>query len=607
MHAFGPSPLLMAAKPALLRPAQTFTAPDPFKAVLQGRLVSHLQRSAKSPPPAEMPRVKKLPAAEPRRGADPLAESRISRRFRHSRGGQPGEQSRRLPPERLPEAAGLLLLAGVPPERVQELLSDPKVQEQGLSLADFRQVLAGLPGAEHHPTGGTNRAHGPGAALDKLMPPALSALLELIENSPDEVLPLPPSRQPEIAAHLRGAGLSPAAVEALLTSPRVLDQGLTATEVRAAWLKTVLGEDKAPPEGWQVSAPAHYQALGERLHLPLEALPDLRLALLHLGVSPEALAGLEESATPQGLPLGRVWQLLKAGLHQAQAAPEAGANPGRQVMLDAPPAAQEVEQWRQLLLQSGFSPEAVTVLLGSQTPASVAELRARLAGLAPSAAPPETQDAPKPLYLPEDLRLRSLWWENRSAPEPGFGEGERGPTQGSAGQPWTHNFTPESRGEFSAWLNALAAPTVAPGPGLGGGPLGPLSPEMRQAVWSQLEAGILGNLKPGESRFDLVLEPPHLGRVELTLNLKGEHLAVTAMLTRPEVAHLAGAGVEQLVQALAQQGLILSQFQVQVREGRPDNPGFPGQEARAMGRKEPASGDGEAARRRRTGRVDRFV
>jgi flagellar hook-length control protein FliK len=299
--------------------------------------------------------------------------------------------------------------------------------------------------------------------------------------------------------------------------------------------------------------------------------------------------------------------LLRAGLHQAQAAPEAGANPGRQAVLDAPPAAQEVEQWRQLLLQSGFSPEMATDLLGNQTPASVAELRARLAALAPAAPPPKTQEAPKPLYLPEDLRLRSLWWGDHSAPESGLGEGERGLTQESEGQPWTHNFTPENRGEFTAWLNALAAPPAAPGPGLGGGPLGPLSPEMRQVVWSQLEAGILGNLKPGESRLDLVLDPPHLGRVELTLNLKGEHLAVTAMLTRPEVAHWAGAGVEQLVQALAQQGLILSQFQVQVREGRGDNPGFLSQEVRAMGRKEPAPSDGEAARRRRTGRVDRFV
>jgi hypothetical protein len=361
---------------------------------------------------------------------------------------------------------------------------------------------------------------------------------------------------------------------------------------------------------WQVTSRADYQRLWERLRLPAEALPDLRLALQQLGASPEALAGLEEHATPQGIPVGQVWRVVKQCLKEGQAAslPDSAAPSEKQVELSTPPSGEEVKQWRQLLLQTGFSPEVVDGLLGIQPPASEAELRARLAALAPSTPPPNTQEAPKPLYLPENLRLRSLWWENRTGPEAGFGEPEGGQTHASdTGKSWLpQNLAAGNQGSFPSFLTSLAAAPFATDTGVGGSASGPMSPEVRQAFWSQLEAGILGNLQPGESRLNLVLDPPHLGQIELVLNLKGGDLAVTALITRPEVAHLAGAGVEQLVQALSQHGLILSQFQVRVREGGPDPVSLLAAEQKMMGKKEQDSRNGEPARRK-AGRVDRFV
>lgn len=52
--------------------------------------------------------------------------------------------------------------------------------------------------------------------------------------------------------------------------------------------------------------------------------------------------------------------------------------------------------------------------------------------------------------------------------------------------------------------------------------------------------------------------------MELTLSLQGERLVVQALVSRPEVAELARTQVEHLIQALARQGLTLSQFQVHV-------------------------------------------
>jgi flagellar hook-length control protein FliK len=52
-----------------------------------------------------------------------------------------------------------------------------------------------------------------------------------------------------------------------------------------------------------------------------------------------------------------------------------------------------------------------------------------------------------------------------------------------------------------------------------------------------------------------------MGKLHLTLNVKGEMVEVTAITSHPAVAEAGTAGVQQLAQALNQQGLILTQFQ----------------------------------------------
>jgi flagellar hook-length control protein FliK len=131
------------------------------------------------------------------------------------------------------------------------------------------------------------------------------------------------------------------------------------------------------------------------------------------------------------------------------------------------------------------------------------------------------------------------------------------------------------------------------------------APEVRAALWSQLHSGIISNLQPGESQVSLKLNPPELGQIQLTLNLNGQELTVTAVASRPDVAELATQGVQQLLQSLAQQGLVLTQFQVRLQE-------HPGVQTSSLlaGNREKNSESGEKfppPSRRRSSEVDRFV
>lgn len=597
MHAFGPGQSLLAAKAGILRPAQAAPSQDQFLSVLQVRLASHLQRPT-------------LGAAAS--GASPARDQQAGLAAESQGAGrQLPLKDRRLPPERLPELAGALLLAGFPVERLQTLLADPQIQQQGISLEELRQTwqeaLGG--GMPLSPGGAQPQTPVSGLPTQENLPPALTALLDLAAQSPEGVVPMPAARQPEIAALLREAGFSPREVEVLLTSPQVQEKGLTAEMLQAAWLKKAQGQQTESRENFPIGAePAltsrsDYRSLWARLLLPVEAWPDLRLALQQLGATPEALAALEERLTPQGLPLGQVWQVIKQCLVEGQG-DQQGAGKAA-----APPSGPEVEQWRQLLRQAGFSADAVEGLLGVQTPASAAQLRERLTILAPSTLPLQGEENPKPLYLPLNLRLRSFPQGSRPDPDPGLGDRPSGreASPGLGAFPASHPSLPSEPAErFSAFLATPVAMSPPVGPA-GSGSSWTLSPEIRQAFWSQLEAGILGNLQPGKTRLTLSLDPPQLGHMELSLHLEGQDLAVTAIITRPEAAHLAGAGLEQLAQALQQHGLTLSQFQVHVPEGIAQTGGVASHSGKDMQKKHPSPGGGDSMRRRDAGRVDRFA
>ncbi len=610
MHAFAPALPLLASKTALIGPNRSLPPLDSFKTVLQGRLAARLRRVAAGGAAKKQKAPQELAKPESQTPANRRRRSVISRQTGSSRGGP-----RTVPPERLPEAAAVLLQAGFPLEPLERLLTDPQIQKEGLNLDDLRRAWREVQADAS--TGAGSEPDGLAARLSEMSPsPALAGLLELIEQSPGKILPIPATRQPEIAALLSEAGFTPGQIESLLASPQVQEHGLTAEVLRAVWLKSVnpvpAQEDEFQLQAMQqMTSRADYHRLWERLRLPAPAMPDLRLALRQLGASPDVLAGLEEHVDPQGVPVGQIWRIIKQVLMtegQAVSSQTDATSFAKPDHPAAPPSGEELAQWRQLLGQIGFSPEALDGLLGSKTPASAVELGARLAALAPSAPPSDTQDAPKPLYMPESLRLRSLCWENQDALEPDLGEGESGhaflSTSGKFDQ--AASLAAADQGTFSSLLTLATGSPALFGASKGEGLGGQWGPEVRQAFWSQVESAILGNLKPGENRLNLMLNPPHLGRIELIFNLKGEELAITAMMTRPEVAHLAGAGVEQLAQALSQQGLVLSQFQVQVRAGAPEAFSSPA-EQKAMHKREQDAGGGEAARRRRNNRVDRFV
>jgi hypothetical protein len=351
-------------------------------------------------------------------------------------------------------------------------------------------------------------------------------------------------------------------------------------------------------------------------------LPTLRLALARLGASPEILAQAEEEAQGQGIPLARVWDLLsniKSGSPAAEshaameASPNAIFSPSAQLG-ERPVTGAEMTEWRQVLLKAGLQPEVVDKLLDRASPATQEELKTTLLAMAPAAEELPALAEPKPLYLPQALRLRPYFWQPQTGSEQphlnGDGLEEQGagahgefPPLSTPGLPQGTMSLPSFAGELQGFTQNLT------GPGSSLGEAGPawrlLSPEMRESLWSQVQSGVLTNLGQGESQVTLNLNPPELGQIQLTLHLSGQELAVTALATRPEVAEVANLGVQQLLQALAQQGLVLTQFQVRLQD-QPERlltPALAG--VREKGSE--TGGNPSASSRRRVREVDRFV
>ena len=474
------------------------------------------------------------------------------------------------------------------------------------------------------------------------MPAALMQLLSFLEQTPGSTLKVSPDRQAEITALLVNSGFSQKQVEQLLNSPEVQQNGLTAEDLKSCWLKSL---NSAQPEGLasaakqpgqnapqdsklsQLISDPEYQRQWSRLTVPASAWGQLRLELQRLGIKPEVVAALEDQASTKGLSLQQVWQVIKQNTGTG-----AGAGAGKEVngsqtqadgSVTGPPsfqgAAQELEGWRQILVQAGFNPQVAQALLGSQEPGNTEALKERLLQVAPATPAPEALDAPKPLYLPDNLRLRVLALEQKD-PSSQQQSGEKGQSQTN---PETSgkipNLTPPQgleTGSKEMLLPPLSGGSSVPlhVPGGAGAsslvtesPYAYLNPEMRQAMWSQLQEGILSNLSPGETQVKLSLQPPELGQVLLTLNVKDNFVEVTAATTRPEVAQMATAEIQQLVQSLSQQGLILTQFQMQVQDGG-DRPVLALSGQKQAGKKDGESKDKDVTEKSsQIGQVDCFA
>ena len=129
---------------------------------------------------------------------------------------------------------------------------------------------------------------------------------------------------------------------------------------------------------------------------------------------------------------------------------------------------------------------------------------------------------------------------------------------------------------FAAQLEGLAQAMPQPGSSTGetSAVWGPFSPDIQEPLWAQLQSGVVANLSQGDNQVTISLTPPNMGQIQLSLQLNGQDLAVTAVATRPEVAAMANQSMPQLAEALAQQGLVLTQFQVHV-QGQPGSPVAP--------------------------------
>jgi len=470
------------------------------------------------------------------------------------------------------------------------------------------------------------------------MPQALQDLIAFLQSQPNGVLKISPDQTQAVAAYLVNAGLPVEEVKQLLASPDFAAKGLSAADLQAAWQRTQTQGQK--PAGETVAEPAtgskpsmaglnlptaaqeilqdpDYKARWERFTLPASMLPTLRLALARLGATPEALAQLEDESQGKGIPLSRVWQVLQSGQGKgslpaasASGTPSSGETTSPAALLaEQPVSLEEMSEWRLILLKAGLEPQEVEKLLGQESVGNQKDLKTNLLALAPPDEQPSVLSSPKPLYLPQNLRLSPFFWQGQA-------HGDQAQLNGNGGDHQQYGAAADlaaTNGEAFG-LPAFAAELLSFNPNVAGtgAPLsstGPawhsFAPELRAALWNQLESGILSNLQSGESQVSLKLNPPEMGQIQLTLNLNGQDLAVTAVASRPEVAELATQGVQQLLQALAQQGLVLTQFQVRLQE-------HPGVQTSSLlaGNREKNSESGEKfppPSRRRSSEVDRFV
>lgn len=584
---------------------------DAFREVFQSRLLARLTSKNNAP---NSSRLANSRAVQPRstlgkgraaeRGHQQTRESTLAAAFRPGKPGRisaTGERNRR--------------------DAVPRTQKRPESQTAAAGLGAGPAPAMSQPGRNQTGPTGANP------------PPALREIMAFLQSLPGGTLKIPPEQAPAVTSALLSAGLPQEEANQLLSPADSQDKTLSAADLLAAWerasgqgpaCETVQVPGQSPevasqsPEAQEMRQTPGYRALWERLTLPESLLPTLRLALARLGSSPEAMARLEEGAQGQGIPLTRVWEILQTlEVSPAPAPPgdpaSSGGNLFQSALLGAQPVTgKEMEEWRQVLLKAGLQPEVVEQSLGRVPPTTQEELKTTLLALAPTDEPPPALD-PKPLFLPPNLQVRPLFWQNgKDRPElTGNGGEEQGRNPApplaampSADSPGETLSLPSFSAELQGFTQGLAGPGAAPLSNTSSA-WRLLSPEIRESLWNQLQSGVVNHLGQGENRVTLSLNPPELGRIELTLNLSGQELAVTAVATRPEVAEMATLGVPQLLQALAQQGLVLTQFQVRL-QGQPERqvtPVFAG--AREKG--SVPGGNLSTSSRRRSGEVDRFV
>ena len=99
-------------------------------------------------------------------------------------------------------------------------------------------------------------------------------------------------------------------------------------------------------------------------------------------------------------------------------------------------------------------------------------------------------------------------------------------------------------------------------------PVARLAVEHRDSIFQQVAMSLDGQ---GASSVEMLLEPPELGLLALTLDLDGSQVRLTVGAERPEVAEQIKAHMMELRAALQAQGLAVTHFEV--RDGAGDRGG----------------------------------
>ncbi len=212
------------------------------------------------------------------------------------------------------------------------------------------------------------------------------------------------------------------------------------------------------------------------------------------------------------------------------------------------------------------------VLHSVPVPQETPDILARMLGRAAQAGVKTATQAPASL----PGRLSSVIAEGTAARGDAHGGGGRTPSFVFGGTPGTNGFAGArvagaagDTSNFAAQLAALPAhPASAPAAGpLPPGPAPAHVPVDPQLVIEQMVVGIRLHSDGATSRLRLRLQPEHLGDVSLSLTVTGGTIGASITAQSADVRDMLLAHQHQLARALADAGLSLGHFSVDVSGG----------------------------------------
>jgi flagellar hook-length control protein FliK len=121
-----------------------------------------------------------------------------------------------------------------------------------------------------------------------------------------------------------------------------------------------------------------------------------------------------------------------------------------------------------------------------------------------------------------------------------------------------------SRAAVAAGAAGAAPTTQAPAPAPAPVPVARLAVEHRDSIFKQVALKLEDS---GASSMELLLEPPELGLLSLSLDLDGGRIRLVVGAERPEVAEQMRSHMLELRAALQAQGLEVTHFEVRAGTG----------------------------------------